>query len=123
IRRSRSLPCDVSSASVSSIVSALPDSARTSARRRDAGAPAIAASLLRYPAMKIVALAGGVGAGKFLRGVSSAAPGSLDAVVVNTADDIERYGLHISPDVDSVCYWLSGMADRERGWGLADETF
>jgi LPPG:FO 2-phospho-L-lactate transferase len=73
--------------------------------------------------MKIVALAGGVGAGKFLRGVSIAAPGFLDAVVVNTADDIERYGLHISPDVDSVCYWLSGTADRERGWGVADETF
>ena len=64
--------------------------------------------------MRIVALAGGVGAGKFLRGVALAAPGSLEAVVVNTGDDLEIYGLHISPDVDSVCHWLSGFADRER---------
>jgi LPPG:FO 2-phospho-L-lactate transferase len=72
---------------------------------------------------RIVALAGGVGAGKFLRGVQLAAPGALSAVVVNTGDDIELFGLHISPDVDSVCHWLSGAADRERGWGLADESF
>ena len=73
--------------------------------------------------MRVVALAGGVGAGKFLRGVALASPGALEAVVVNTGDDIELYGLSICPDVDSVCHWLSGLADRERGWGLADETF
>jgi LPPG:FO 2-phospho-L-lactate transferase len=73
--------------------------------------------------MRIVALAGGVGAGKFLRGVDRAFPGELAAVVVNTGDDIAIHGLHISPDVDSVCYWLAGLMDRERGWGRADETF
>jgi LPPG:FO 2-phospho-L-lactate transferase len=73
--------------------------------------------------MKVVALAGGVGAGKFLRGLQRAEPGGLDAVVVNTGDDIEVLGLHVSPDLDSVCYWLSGAADRERGWGMANETF
>jgi LPPG:FO 2-phospho-L-lactate transferase len=73
--------------------------------------------------MRIVALAGGVGAGKFLRGVDRAFPGDLAMVVVNTGDDIVIHGLHVSPDVDSVCYWLAGLMDRERGWGRADETF
>jgi LPPG:FO 2-phospho-L-lactate transferase len=73
--------------------------------------------------MKIVALAGGVGAGKFLRGVVRAYPEDLATVVVNTGDDISVHGLHVSPDLDSVCYWLAGLMDRERGWGRADETF
>ena len=73
--------------------------------------------------MQIVALAGGIGAGKFLRGVDRAFPGELATVVVNTGDDIQIHGLHVSPDVDSVCYWLAGLMDRERGWGRAHETF
>jgi LPPG:FO 2-phospho-L-lactate transferase len=73
--------------------------------------------------MQIVALAGGVGAGKFLRGVDRAFPGELSTVVVNTGDDIAIHGLHVSPDLDSVCYWLAGLMDRERGWGRAGETF
>ncbi len=43
--------------------------------------------------------------------------------MVNTGDDIELYGLHIAPDLDSVTYWLGGVMDRERGWGRATETF
>ncbi len=75
--------------------------------------------------MRVVALAGGVGAGKFLRGLQGVAraEGLELAVVVNTADDLQVYGLHVCPDLDSVCYWLAGLADRERGWGLAGETF
>ncbi|MGZ6544347.1 MAG: 2-phospho-L-lactate transferase [Actinomycetota bacterium] len=73
--------------------------------------------------MQIVALAGGVGAGKFLRGVDHAYPGELGTVVVNTGDDILIHGLHVSPDLDSVCYWLADLMDRERGWGRAGETF
>jgi LPPG:FO 2-phospho-L-lactate transferase len=73
--------------------------------------------------MQIVALAGGVGAGKFLRGVAHAFPDEPSAVVVNTGDDITIHGLHVSPDLDSVCYWLAGLMDRERGWGRAGETF
>ena len=73
--------------------------------------------------MQIVALAGGVGAGKFLRGVDRAFPGEPLTVVVNTGDDITIHGLHVSPDLDSVCYWLAGLMDRERGWGRAGETF
>jgi LPPG:FO 2-phospho-L-lactate transferase len=73
--------------------------------------------------MEIVALAGGVGAGKFLRGVNRAFASDDLTVVVNTGDDIQVHGLHVSPDLDSVCYWLAGIMDRERGWGRADETF
>ncbi len=74
-------------------------------------------------AMKVVALAGGVGAGKFLRGLVRAVAAEDVTVVVNTGDDLTVHGLHVSPDVDSVTYWLGGVADRERGWGRAEETF
>jgi LPPG:FO 2-phospho-L-lactate transferase len=73
--------------------------------------------------VKIVALAGGVGAGKFLRGLVGAVPAQDVTAVVNTGDDITVHGLHVSPDLDSVTYWLAGVADRERGWGRAGETF
>ena len=73
--------------------------------------------------MKIVALAGGVGAGKFLRGLVRAVDPEDVTVVVNTGDDITLHGLHVSPDLDSVMYWLAGVADRERGWGREGESF
>jgi LPPG:FO 2-phospho-L-lactate transferase len=73
--------------------------------------------------MQVTALAGGVGAGKFLRGLVRAVAPEDVTVVVNTADDVEMHGLRISPDVDSVLYWLGDLADRERGWGRRDETF
>ncbi|MGH2710381.1 MAG: 2-phospho-L-lactate transferase [Actinomycetota bacterium] len=73
--------------------------------------------------MKIVALAGGVGAGKFLRGLVRVVPPSDVTVVVNTGDDLTIHGLRVCPDIDSVTYWLAGVADRERGWGRADESF
>jgi LPPG:FO 2-phospho-L-lactate transferase len=73
--------------------------------------------------VKVVAIAGGVGAGKFLRGlVRVVAP--LDVtVVVNTGDDVDVHGLRVCPDLDSVTYWLAGVSDRERGWGRRDESF
>ena len=73
--------------------------------------------------MKVVALAGGVGAGKFLRGLVRVVPPEALTVIVNTGDDIVLHGLHVSPDLDSVTYWLGGVADRDRGWGRARETF
>ncbi|MBI4259036.1 MAG: 2-phospho-L-lactate transferase [Actinobacteria bacterium] len=73
--------------------------------------------------MAIVALAGGVGAGKFLRGLVRAVPAHDVTVVVNTGDDRRFHGLHVSPDLDSVTYWLAGRADRDRGWGREGETF
>jgi LPPG:FO 2-phospho-L-lactate transferase len=73
--------------------------------------------------MKVVAFAGGIGAGKFLRGLVRLVEPSELTVVVNTADDIVMHGLHVSPDLDSVTYWLAGEMDRDRGWGRAGETF
>ena len=73
--------------------------------------------------MKVVALAGGVGAGKFLRGLIRAVPAADVTVVVNTGDDLDVHGLRVCPDLDSVTYWLGDAFDRERGWGRRDETF
>lgn len=73
--------------------------------------------------MKIAALAGGIGAGKFLRGMARLVPGPDLTVILNVADDIVVHGLHVSPDPDSVTYWLGDAFDRERGWGRRDETF
>jgi LPPG:FO 2-phospho-L-lactate transferase len=73
--------------------------------------------------MKVVAIAGGIGAGKFLRGLVRVVRAEDLCVVVNTGDDIEMHGLRISPDLDSVTYWLAGEMDRERGWGRRNETF
>jgi LPPG:FO 2-phospho-L-lactate transferase len=70
----------------------------------------------------IVALAGGVGGAKMAHGLQRVlAPGEL-TVVVNTADDFLLYGLHISPDLDTVMYTLAGIADPVNGWGVASDT-
>jgi LPPG:FO 2-phospho-L-lactate transferase len=73
--------------------------------------------------MRITVLAGGVGAARFLRGLKAAAPDAEITVVGNTGDDIVLFGLHISPDLDTVMYTLGGGISEERGWGRADETF
>jgi LPPG:FO 2-phospho-L-lactate transferase len=73
--------------------------------------------------MRITVLAGGVGAARFLRGLKAAAPDAEITVIGNTGDDIVLFGLHISPDLDTVMYTLGGGISEERGWGRADETF
>ena len=78
--------------------------------------------------MRIVALAGGVGGARFLRGVKAAMGRAGDdtadlTVVVNTGDDLTLYGLRICPDLDTVMYTLGGAIDEERGWGRVDETW
>jgi LPPG:FO 2-phospho-L-lactate transferase len=73
--------------------------------------------------MRLTALAGGIGAGKFLRGLVRIVQPEDVTVIVNTGDDVQMHGLHVSPDLDSVTYWLAGVMDRERGWGRHDETF
>lgn len=73
--------------------------------------------------MKLAALAGGVGGSKMLIGLAASVDDNELTAIVNTADDDEIYGLHVSPDVDIVTYWLSGLADRDRGWGLAGDSF
>lgn len=71
----------------------------------------------------VVALCGGVGGAKLAQGLSLAlAPGDL-TVIVNTGDDFEHLGLHVSPDLDSVMYALAGLSDPVRGWGRRDETW
>lgn len=73
---------------------------------------------------RIVALAGGVGGAKLAHGLQLALPDPRAlAVIVNTGDDFELYGLHISPDLDTVMYTLSDLANPETGWGIRDETF
>jgi LPPG:FO 2-phospho-L-lactate transferase len=71
----------------------------------------------------ITALAGGVGAARLLRGLVRVVPPADVTAVVNTGDDTELHGLHISPDLDTVTYTLAGLNDDERGWGLAGETW
>ncbi|HKE97809.1 MAG TPA: 2-phospho-L-lactate transferase [Actinomycetes bacterium] len=71
----------------------------------------------------LVALAGGIGAARMLRGVVRVHPAEDLVVIGNTGDDLRLHGLHISPDLDSVAYALAGVADPERGWGMAQETW
>lgn len=73
--------------------------------------------------MRIVVLAGGVGASKFLWGLAQEMGEDDLSVIVNTGDDIELHGLRISPDLDIVTYTLAGLVDTEKGWGLAGDTF
>ncbi len=74
-------------------------------------------------AMSVVALAGGVGGAKLADGLAQVLPPERLTVVVNTGDDFEHLGLHISPDLDTVCYTLAGLANRATGWGRADESW
>ena len=71
----------------------------------------------------ITALAGGVGAARFLTGLVKLVNGKDLSIIVNTGDDIELFGLHISPDVDIVTYTLAGIVDEEKGWGVKGDTF
>ena len=71
----------------------------------------------------ITALAGGVGASKFLQGLSRVMPADDITVIVNTGDDIEMFGLYIAPDLDIVTYTLAGVVNAETGWGVGEDSF
>ena len=73
--------------------------------------------------MRVVALSGGVGGARFLRGLVEVVPATDVTVIGNVGDDLEVLGLHVSPDLDSILYALAGLGDDERGWGRADETW
>lgn len=73
--------------------------------------------------MKVTALAGGVGAARFLTGLCKIINPEDLTVIVNTGDDITLHGLHISPDIDIVTYTLAGMVDEAKGWGIKGDTF
>jgi LPPG:FO 2-phospho-L-lactate transferase len=72
---------------------------------------------------KVTALAGGVGAARFLRGLVRVIDPARLCVIVNTGDDEEFFGLHVSPDLDTITYTLAGAIDQDKGWGLGQETF
>jgi LPPG:FO 2-phospho-L-lactate transferase len=74
-------------------------------------------------APSVVALAGGVGAARFLRGLVRAVPAERVTAIVNTGDDHVFYGVHVSPDLDIVTYTLAEQVDRQRGFGLEGDTF
>ena len=74
-------------------------------------------------AHRIVVLTGGTGGAKLVRGLERTLRGDALTVIVNAADDLEWWGLHVSPDIDSVMYGLAGMLSRERGWGIEGESF
>ncbi len=73
--------------------------------------------------MRITLLAGGVGGARFLRGLRAAVPAAEVTVIGNTGDDITLFGLHVSPDLDTIMYTLGGAVSEEQGWGRARETF
>jgi LPPG:FO 2-phospho-L-lactate transferase len=70
----------------------------------------------------IVVLAGGVGAARFLQGLVQIVPQNRFTVIVNTGDDRDFYGLHVSPDIDIVTYTLAGLVDETHGWGIRNDT-
>ncbi|HEV3233820.1 MAG TPA: 2-phospho-L-lactate transferase [Candidatus Dormibacteraeota bacterium] len=72
---------------------------------------------------RVAALCGGIGGVKLVEGLNELLVPQDLSVICNTGDDLEWVGLHVSPDVDTVMYTLSGLADRDRGWGLEGETW
>jgi LPPG:FO 2-phospho-L-lactate transferase len=72
---------------------------------------------------KVVVLTGGIGGAKLVLGLTRILPPEALTAIVNTGDDFRHLGLHISPDIDTLLYTLSGLADPERGWGRAGESW
>jgi len=73
--------------------------------------------------VNVVALSGGVGGARFVRGVVDVVDPASVTVVGNVGDDLEVLGMRVSPDLDSILYALAGLNDDARGWGRADETW
>lgn len=73
--------------------------------------------------MKVTVLTGGVGGAKLVLGLLRILPAANVTAIVNTGDDFRHLGLHVSPDIDTLLYTLSGKANREQGWGREDESW
>src|SRR5438445_9287274 len=107
--------------------------AGTAGRRRHVGRPRTSARPCRQEhravpeptgtRVRIAVLTGGVGGSRFLCGLVDAVDPAEVTAIVNVGDDVEVLGLSVSPDLDSVLYALAGLADEERGWGRAEETW
>ncbi len=76
-----------------------------------------------HKTLKVAALAGGVGGAKLAHGLALLLPPENLTIIVNTGDDFEHFGLHISPDLDTVCYTLAGLANPDTGWGRSGESW
>lgn len=72
---------------------------------------------------RIVALCGGIGGAKLALGLSRVVPADMLSIIVNVGDDFRHFGVHVSPDIDTVCYTLAGVADQKQGWGRAGESW
>ena len=66
----------------------------------------------------IVVLTGGTGGAKFVEGLRQVASAQELTFIVNTGDDLEWWGLYVSPDLDSITYAMAGLLSKERGWGV-----
>ncbi len=73
--------------------------------------------------MKVAVLAGGLGGSRFARALAETIEPQDLTIVGNVGDDVEVFGLHVSPDLDTILYTLTGRLDEERGWGRKDETW
>jgi LPPG:FO 2-phospho-L-lactate transferase len=73
--------------------------------------------------VNVTVLSGGVGGARFVQGLIDALGGERVSVIGNVGDDLDVFGLHVSPDIDTLLYTLGGVADEERGWGRARETW
>jgi LPPG:FO 2-phospho-L-lactate transferase len=73
--------------------------------------------------VNVAVLSGGVGGARFVQGLLDVVDPSAVTVIVNVGDDLEVFGLHVSPDIDTLLYTLGGVGDEERGWGRADESW
>jgi LPPG:FO 2-phospho-L-lactate transferase len=73
--------------------------------------------------VRVTVLSGGIGAARFVQGLLDAVDPAGVTVVGNVGDDLEVFGLHVSPDVDTLLYTLGGVGDEERGWGRLGETW
>ncbi len=71
----------------------------------------------------IVVFTGGTGGTKLVQGLQQVVAADQLTVIVNTGDDVEWWGLHISPDIDSVMYGLAGVLSKDRGWGVDGDSF
>src|SRR6185312_12054849 len=74
------------------------------------------------PERRVTVLAGGVGGARFLQGLLEVVDPAGVTIVGNVGDDLEPYGLHVSPDLDTVLYTLTGRIDAEKGWGVRGDT-
>jgi len=72
---------------------------------------------------RVIALCGGIGGAKLALGLSKVVAPEQLTIVVNVADDFRHFGLHISPDIDTVCYTLGGVSNTEFGWGRDNESW